>query len=282
MSFRRASLFAVGLAALSAPAMASSVTFFQFQGDPDLFSNPKELVYDSTTGLSAGPGAMGTATPSNLSGTTYISTIFGPIPIPGVFSPGLTGIITGGLPGVPESPPGIGFPSQTSFNILTDLTMVLTGFTPVGNATVGATTITQQLSSGSFMIIHPAFGIPLLSGTVSDVMITENKVGQGSNASVLSGVVHYDSSLLEQDFAAAGLSDTGSFSFALTGLGRNVFGTTTVGNETHLASFSGDATGSFDVMPLTAVPSPAVAGGGFALLGLMVAGRLRKQSGLAI
>ena len=251
MLSRNASILAAAAFALSgalaAPAMAASVTFFQFQGESGGGSSP-EFVYNATTGLSAGPGAVSDGTP--------------------LIAPGLMGIITGGLPGVP-------------FILQSDLTLVLTGFAPVDPAAVGANSITQNLGAGTFAITHSSFSKPLLAGTVSSAFITETKVSltgtAGDNASVLSGLVTYSDSVLEDLFVAYGLSNTGSFSFAMTGL-TGTYGTTLVAGQQRLASFTGDGTGSFDANLLgPAVPAPASVWGGFGLVAFLGAARMKKR-----
>ena len=252
-----------------APAHANSITFFQFQGDPDLNvgqPSPKEFVYNATTGLSAGPGAVGNEnSPFNF------------------FAPGLFGIITGGLPGVTQTPPGIG---TAPFYLLADLTLVLNGFAPVNSADVVTGSISQALGAGSFQILHSAFDKPLLAGEVSSGLITVKKstsgTGPGDNASVLAGVVTYTDSILEDSFLSAGFSNTGSFSFALTGL-TGTYGTTLVNGEHRLSNFAADGTGSFDANPLPAiVPAPASVWGGATLIGFLGLARAKKRRQMAI
>jgi hypothetical protein len=248
--------------AFSAPVMADTVTFFTFNPDSDGTGGitPKEFVYNAVTGLTTGPGAQGSG---------------------GIFSPGMSGTITGGLPGITLSPPGDG--PGAPYNSLVDLTLVLTGFNPDGAAITSASSIFQELTGGTFQILHPAFSKPLLAGTVDGALITLKKgpttPGPGNNASVLSGNVVYTDSILEDSFAAAGLGLTGSFSFSMTGI-TGTYGTTLVGGLPQLSNFTADGGGQFDVNPAV-VPAPAAVWSGIGLIGLLGAFRVKKRRDMA-
>jgi hypothetical protein len=242
-------VIALGIAA----SANAGVTFFQIAADPDGALDPSEFIYDATAGLTHGPGAIG----NNL-----------------LTSPGMGGVVTGGLPGIANSPPGlVGF--GPPYQILQDLTLNLSGFAPVGSATVAATSITQNLAGGSFSVFYDAGGtispIVLLTGTTASALLTEQNTGVGS---VLSGEVTYTGGLLAADLAAAGLTNTGTFSFALSGL-NGTFGTVNVGQDVRLSGFDADGTGTFDA---NLIPEPTVALGAAAMLGFLGAGRSRRRA----
>lgn len=232
----------MGSAAMAAP----SVTFFTFSADPNITANYAEYTYSPSSGLAVGPGAIGDGT---------------------IGSPGLLGTITGGLAGIPDSPPGLG--SGPLYNQLLDLTLDLTGFAADGSATVATDNIAQGLTGGTFTVrYHPASGpdLVLLTGTTDSAVLTERDTGL--NASALSGTVTYTGGVLLGELGAAGLSNTGSFAFEMSAL-TGTYGTTTVGTDSRLIGFSADGTGTFDAIALPDPSGGLIGLGAIGLLGVM-------------
>jgi len=168
----------------------------------------------------------------------------------------------------------IGFtaPSLTTFGApqpVNPVTLTLTGFTTVGSATLMGGNEVQNLSTGSFQIKDNASNVVLAAGSVSSAQLSSNSV----TGSVLSGFFAYTGGTLQSFFAAAGLSNPGTFSLSLVGGNFAVSGG-------QFQDFQASASGVFTAADSgggSGAPLPSTAGLGLVLLGGLGFGRVRRM-----